>query len=553
LKLGVRLSVLHAGPALLLLLALTALALVARAEFGVRLDLPLQWDELFFLTCTARGEVPGALAAAGCQDNKGPLIYWVYQGLLVAGELYDPVRLKAAAIAVALLNVGLVGVLAYRHGRWTAAAFASSLLLIQLAAAPALLALKTEVVGVFFILLALWLLDASTKGLTALRALAVGALLGLAMLAKQVFVLPLLALLFALLCWPRLADAPALAGPRSAPGADRRVGLSRGSRWTAFGAAVWVGLGACLVVAAYLLLVWRLGRLDDALASLVLNVTLYGSPDTMSALQRWAWRLGGLGQVLLAVLPLAVLSTWQVLAAGLGPSRERDGATLPHGLRAAWVGCILIALLTPLLNTAHLLPLLALAAPLAGLLLARLLKCLPTQSGLPLGAMAGVLLYALCVALAAWFGPNARPDTGRSFYRFEPVNSSGARYGYVVGIWPEFYTFNHLVPATDVMYPTALPGAPASWMYKAPDPSTPKGRWAAAAFERNAQSLLVDFAKTPPRYIHVANAMARSKDTEAATDIPVLATYIAQHCVQLRVLKGAIQHAGTLYECSNGR
>ncbi len=531
----------HVSALAFALTAVVCLVLVALAELGSRIALPLQWDELWFLTCVARGEVAGAVPAVGCHDNKGPVIYLAYQALLMGADVYDPVRLKLAAFGVAFVICLLAGGLAYRRGGALGAYLAGGLLLLQLGAVPALLALKTESVGMVFILLALWVLDGSDR-VSSLRGVCVGALFGLAILAKQVFVLPLLSVLFALLCWPN---------GRAAFNEQRAAAGSRLSQFVArLKPAFMVGLGALLPLLIYLVWVWHLGLLDPALQSLVLHVLLYGNPEAMSPLQRWAWRFGSLGLTLLAVLPLALLSVWKMVAAA---GRSAGVAELPGGLRSAWVGTVFIALFTPLLTTAHLLPFLVLAAPLGGVLLAELVRHLSAQRNVVAGAMAGLLLYAACVVLAAWFGPNAREKTGASFYRFEKVNTTGAHFGYVVGQWPEFYTHNRLVPASSVMYPTALPGAPESWMFKPLDPQTLKGRWASAAFERNANALLEDFAATPPRYIHVANAMARSKGTKAATNVPVLASYIARHCVMLRELEGAIQHAGTVYECANGR
>ncbi|WP_422013830.1 hypothetical protein [Roseateles sp.] len=501
------------------LMTLLALALAVRNELGDRLDLPLQWDELFFLTCTAREQVEGGMPWAGCHDNKGPLIYVLYALLLNPEQLYDMARLKYAAFGFSAAILAAGSALAWRAGgRWAAFIFLS-LLGLHWASSPVLMALKTEQLGMLLMLLGLVVLPTLIGASGRDRPLLAGVLFGLSLLAKQVFVIPLVVLVIGL--W--------------ATAAAQRVKLS-----------VWMLAGVCLPFVFSLAYFWQAGRLEDHLASLVLHVTMYASPDPATFIQRWSWRFGGLAVALTSYPVFGSLLA--LLAAGLALRWRWMCSLAPAGLLFLVLGLLLIGLLTPMLMAQHLAPFFVESAVLAGVVAGRYL----TEHGTTPAADALGMGWAICglaVVLTVWFGPAGRAETGRAFYRFEKLPAAQTRYAYVAGIWPELFVTNGLLPASDVMYPTALPGAPNSWFFTRPDPATLKGRIAIKNFERNAISLMADFKRTPPSYIYVSNDMARSPGQARPTDIPVLADYIDSHCSYLREIVGVKQHAGVIYRC----
>ncbi len=130
-----------------------------------------------------------------------------------------------------------------------------------------------------------------------------------------------------------------------------------------------------------------------------------------------------------------------------------------------------------------------------------------------------------------------------------------AAYGYVVGTWPEFYVQSGLIPASGVLYPSALPGAPATWAYEPPDPSTRKGARLAALQAGNAEQLLSDFVATPPRYILVNPSMAKAPASVRSTDIGVIEGYLAKHCSDSgeHAMNDREYRMGKLYVCTVDR
>lgn len=500
-------------------LAILALTLMLRNELGPRRDLPLQWDEFFFLICAARDNVPGGMPWAGCHDNKGPLIYVLYVWLLDTANLYDIVRLKLAAFGFGAAVLGVGSWLAGRAGGRWAALVCFTLLALHWASGPVLLALKTEQLGVLLMLLGFAALPTQSGAAGRDHPLLAGVMFGLALLAKQAFVIPLVAVILGI----------------TVTAASRRLGM-----------IVALLVGVSLPFAASLLYFWQAGRLEDHLASLVLHVTMYSSPEPSSVLQRWSWRFGGLAVVLTSylafTLPLALLA-----AAGAVRARAVKPLVAP-GLLFLLLGMLLIGVMTPMLLAQHLAPFFVVAAVVLGSAAGRWVQTAPQSPAIDMAGLA-LALYSLAVALAVWFGPAGRADTGRAFYRFEKLPAAETKYAYVAGIWPELFIANGLLPASDVMYPTALPGAPASWFFTPPISTTVKGRIAIENFERNARALSSDFKRNPPSYIHVSNEMARSPGQARPSDIPVLADYIEKHCSQFREIVGNKQHAGVIYRC----
>jgi hypothetical protein len=502
-----------------------ALLMVLRNELGVRSDLPFQWDELFFLTCTARDGVPGGMPWAGCHDNKGPLIYLVYALLLDSSDIYNLVRLKWAAFGVSVAILGMAAYLAYRVGGRMAALVCSALLASHWALSPSFLALKTEQPGMLLLLMGL----AALPGLLGIkghdRPLLAGVAFGLALLAKQAFLFPVMAL-----------------------GVVYCTMAAEHGAWQRLRRSLALGCGVLLPFLICWAYFWYAGRLDDHLASLILHVTMYVSPEPAGLLQRWSWRFGGLATVLASLLTFTLPLLVLIAAFIVRPRAIRPLA--PRGLLTLVLGTLLIGLFTPMLMGAHLAPFAIAASVFLGAAVGRYL-----QSREPLDAelvvVVTLLLYGLVVVLTAWFGPAGRADTGRSFYRFEKLPAAATPYAYVAGIWPEFFVANNLKPASDVMYPTALPDAPNSWFFTQPNPATLKGRVAIDVFNANAEKLLRDFERTPPSYIHVSNEMARSPGQPRPSDIEVLSNYIDKRCSVFRLIEGNKQHAGVVYRCDH--
>lgn len=529
--------------AMTLAMALLAFALMVKAELGPRADLPLQIDEWYFATCAARGNAAAETPLTGCHDNKGPLIFPVYQLLSDPAQPYAEWRFKLGGFALALINAGLLAALARRVVGSGSARLAFALMLLCAAGSTMFVTLKTEPLGLSFVLGGLLVLARAQTSAAPLQLLGTGALFGLSMLAKQTYVFALFGLLGSALlqqvpCWPS--------------------GL--GARLKAVALLL---LGAGLPFGMMLAVFAVAGKLLPLLASLFLYPSLYVDPtigSQASAVAHWAWRFGQLAEALRPHMPLLMLAVpGMVLSLMAGPWRAASRCEAPRQgiagpLVAVLLGLLALLLVAPIMFPYHLMPLLVLAiVPACSFLL--VVKDVAERAS-PAIVRAGqwaLLLLATTWALSVWFGPSGRSNTGRELFGFEKIDTAGARYGYVVGAWPEFFTFNGLVPASEVMYPNGLPGVPSFWGFKRPDPESFKGRFLAAVHEYNTAKLIADFSKTPPSFIHVVDAMARSPGLAAPTDIPLLADYITRHCHLLRDVPGRKQYAGSLYRCPNGQ
>jgi len=529
--------------ALSLAVALLAFALMVKAELGPRGDLPLQIDEWYFATCAARGNAAGEAPLTGCHDNKGPLIFPIYQLLSDPQQPYAESRFKWGGFGLALINAALLAALARRVVGRGSASLAFSLMLLCAAGSTMYVTLKTEPLGLSFVLAGLLVLAHAQRPAPPWRLVSTGALFGLSLLAKQTYVFALLGLVVSALvqhaaCWPS----------------------GRGARLKAVAMLL---LGAGLPFALLLAVFAVAGKLLPLLASLFLYPSLYVDPSATphpSALARWAWRFGQLAEAMRPHLPLLMLAVPGVVLS-LVVDRKRasvDGEAAATGLQGPLVsvllGLLALLLVAPIMFPYHLMPMLVLAIVPACAFLLGIKQAVQRASPTLLRAgQWSLLLLAALWTLSVWFGPGGRSNTGRELFGFEKIDTGGARYGYVVGAWPEFFTFNGLVPASEVMYPNGLPGVPSFWGFQRPDPESLKGRFLTVVQQYNAAKLTADFAKTPPRFIHVVDAMARSPGLAAPTDIPLLADYITRHCQLLRHVPGRMQYAGSLYQCSNGR
>jgi hypothetical protein len=503
------------------------------AELVVRHDRPIQIDELFFATCAARSSELGQWLSAGCHDNKGPVIYVLYSALHRLGGVYQYAAYKSCALLLGLVLAGLAGRLAARlTGIAVAGAACFALVLLVFALDPWLVALKPELVGAVFMLAAICLLDGREPQVG--RAAAAGLLLGLAFLTKQTFLFVALSLFVVLL-------GMALLGK----------GGQRGLLWVQLLGFVLGGMTALFGMA---LVFFLRGDLIDAVSSLFVYPSVYASKLTEgSMLKRGLSKLVDIAaamQPFVAVLVFAAAgAAWRLRAT------RRDGSSqLPVLLLAVGAGSMAALLVAPIFLRFHLLPLLVIAAIYAAAMLVQLMVG-TTDKGAVLAVPAGLAVFCGMVALSAWGGAYANPlrDEMR-WSRFKVAGDRGA-YAYVIGTWPEFYVQSGFIPASRVLYPTGLPGAPATWAYEPPDQATWKGAKLLELQTRNAEQLKADFAATPPKYILVNPAMARSPGSERVTDIVVLDLYLQEHCRASgqQATEGREYRLGTLYVCDSSR
>jgi hypothetical protein len=163
----------------------------------------------------------------------------------------------------------------------------------------------------------------------------------------------------------------------------------------------------------------------------------------------------------------------------------------------------------------------------------------------------GLLASAVLSAASAWHTNGGRGNIGQGGADAPAVDGRG-RFGYVLGTWPDFYVYNSLVPASDVMFPWALPGTPASWVYNAPAPDSLRGRMLTLVHSRSHPKLFDDFKRTPPSYILVLDDMARDPGSIRVTDVPGFDEYLQQRCIFMKTSHDARRGAAKLFRCNAG-
>lgn len=492
------------------LVVLAGYAYLFALELRQRGDMPLQIDELFFATCAARGLAVGEIPISGCHDNKGPLVYVVYQALQAVGGLYPLALYKIAAFVLGLLNAALVCVTVARSAGRTAGFLGAAALLVLYVQDPWVLALKPESLGMAFVLSAMLLVPGLDARVRPWRWACVGLLFGMALATKQTFLFPLLGLLV----WLSGASWAAQGW---------RVALAR---------LVAVGLAAAVPLLAFATVFWLAGRGLDFAAALLLYPMLYKSTAVVGLIKGLALRLSALAGFWTPLLPLLGAFVLVLVAYFSRMRRARLGWQAPHlAYVCVTLGAFVVLLASPIIMRFHLFPAAALAVVVVALCL---LGSAPVAS--PEGAAGqrwvgrAALLWALVVTLGAWGGPAGNPLRDRKILVTHELKAPRGAYAYVVGIWPKLYVDNGLVPASDVLYPTAFPGAPMLWSYQEPAPGTAKARMLADLHRHNIERLLADFAKTPPEVVVVVEGEGRAENSNRASDIAVLDNYIAGHC-----------------------
>lgn len=504
------------------LLAAACLLYVVPQQWGPLRQQALQGDELFFGACAARAEVDGWASVAGCHDNKAPLIYLLHAALQQVFHPQDTRVLKVTSAVMLALLVGMTACLAARlaPGRPRHAAVAAGVLVLcAFAPSPSLLAVKTEFLGMLFVMLTLVLLSAATPPPGLARALGSGVAMGAAVMSKQSFALLLPAFAWGLWQWARPLPVPA-----------------RGLR------LLMAGVGLVLPALALAALFASRGRLDEFLSTTFLYPAVYGNTEWPSLAKRLLWQ-SATASDFLQLTPVHLLL---VIAAGLAP-RHRPG---PAVLRAVVLQLcplsLAILLASPALFKYHTVPFWALSALLGGALLAEATAADEVARRL---ASAG-LLAAASLAL----GYTLLHNDGRplSTAHTDVVDPARGRFLYVLGMEPTFYA-RGFIPASSVQFPWALPGTPATWAYRPPPPGTALQQRLAAQQQRNLQQLYADFARTPPAYIVIIDPYARREGSPRHADVPGFDEYLAQHCRWVAATQDTRENPGQVFACASGR
>lgn len=495
-----------------LLIAALAYAYLFQLELRSRADMPLQVDELFFATCAARGLATGDVPISGCHDNKGPFIYVVYQALQALGGFYSLASFKLAAFALGALNAVLAGAAVRRVADGLSALLAAALVLLLYVQDPWFLALKPESLGTALVLGALLLLPQGGGPLGAARWLGSGLLLGIALATKQTFLFPLLGLC-AWVAWTWRAWGGVLA-------TGLRLGL--------------LAVGAVLPMAVFAAVFWHAGRGTDFAAALVLYPMLYKSTVAMGLLKGVALRMGTLAGFWVPLLPVLMAYLFVLPRQLRAPAQGGRGHPDP-ALRYVFVsfGMFAVLIVSPIVLRFHIFPAAIFAVVVCGLGLRRQLwpTCEPVQwANLTRTVSLGVLFWAAVMVLSAWAGQAGNPLRDRKDLVSADLGLPAGSYAYIVGIWPKLYVDNGLLPASDVLYPTAFPGAPQLWSYREPAPGSEQADLLARLHRYNVERLLADFAATPPRVIVVVEGEGRAAGSTRASDIAVFERYIESHC-----------------------
>lgn len=501
-----------AGVGLMLLLSALTMLSTLRTEFGPWRAEVFGVDEQYFATCATRGLAVGEVPSSGCHDNKAPMIFWVHQAVQTLGAPFSAVDIKLAAVAVVAGLLVLLARIVHPVGGALGAAAAVALALQFWAANSGFMALKTETVGMAFVLASLACLvpRAPTLPVAGLS----GLLLGLAVLTKQTHLLLLPLLLVWLLVLHRQGDLP---------------------RARAIALVLCLGLVAPLVlVAGYFAIQGRLGAF---LSSALLYPSVYGQASDRSIGYTLIWRTGLLLQQLaqMPALPLLfVLSLARPAAASTGtgalPWRQ-------HGLRLlqwATLAQMVVVVIAPHVFDYHAVPAKILMSAVGGIAVADLVRRIGASAPGDLVRLNSALLAStLLMAAVAWSGNGGRgrgqPPQKTNFQ----VNDQGHAFGYVLGMWPEFYFANRLTPASDVMFPWAIRGTPGNHLYTLPPAGSVQASVLDAARARGVRDLLADLHRNPPAFIALVSDMARAPASANTTDVPEMAAYLQAHCSHL--------------------
>jgi hypothetical protein len=532
------------GVIVMLCLALLSVAMLAKLEFGRWSQDSIQVDEFYFASCAARGLAMQQLPVAGCHDNKGPMIYLAHQLVQVASSPYDVRAIKLAAYLNVALLAAAVAWLAYLLSGALAATAAAALLLSALARDSGALALKTELLGGLFLVLALITLLARPGRRPPWALLTAGALLGLATLTRQTYGFTLPALLLGVYL-PLRNAAPA------------------GFKRLFFLDSLTLIAGLLTPFCLFLLLFYLRGQELEYLANLFVYPAVRAVPDATPFAKALQWQLGAVLSALAAWPGLCTL--FGIQAASILGADDRTQAVAHRQAQShihrqlplffCGLSMLLVIFISPVFYGPHILPVVLLMAALAGIGLAELSRAF-LNAGMRNGkAVLSIALItpSLLMTVSTWMKHGGTRDKREASAMHAVLKGEGrGEYAYVVGIWPSFYVKNGLIPASNLMFPWALAGAPPSAMYGPPTPGTRRAAMLNWVHRHMEASLLEDFRRSPPRFIAVINGMARSATSKRITDVNVIDDYLLKHCTFRQEIIGDHDFAGELYRCRIG-
>lgn len=523
----------------MLVLAFLVVANLAAIEFGPLRTQAIAVDELYFAVCAARGNAIGEFPVFGCHDTKTPLIYATHQLVQYAAGLYSLVGIKVAAYCMIGIGAALIAWLTHRLGGLLGAVAAAALFLLTVGTDAFLFALKSEVLGSAFVLVGLLVLTLRRDAPVVRDWFLCGICFGLAFMVKQTFAFAVLAVLV----------VSFIAPARNTAASASRSGLSN---------VVAMSVGSAIPVLVFGLLFALQGRGAEYLASTFLYPGIYDSPAGESGLRRLLWRIGGVLQDM-GRTPLVVMLAAFVLPTAFRRSSPQDTPQTAakwqlQALVACTLGMLLVVFVSPIYFDYHLLPAWILLSVMGGLAVERAAVAVkfigpPAAWGMALA----LLIPAAMMAAASWYSSGGKSKLVNRAPPQPTVTGAKGEYGYVLGMWPQFYFSSGLVPATTVLFPWALPGTPKNWAFVPPDPSTLKGRWLTAMQSLGSEQLMQDFAKTPPSYIVVSHEMARAAGSPRVTDVIALDDYLRDHCSYLRPVQPNLGSPQSLFGCNARR
>lgn len=519
----------------MLVLGLLAVANLAALELGPLRDRAIAVDEVFFAVCAARDNAVGDFPSFGCHDQKTPLIYATHQVVQWLTGTYSLPGMKVAAFGVVGVGAALVAWLARCLAGTIGAVAAAALFLLTISTDAFLMSLKTEVLGTCFLLGGLLLLARGGAAPKTRHWALCGLCFGVAFLVKQTFAFAAVLAVGAIL----LAAARA----RSMPA------------WrAAFVHALVFSVAALTPLVLFIVMFAVQGRLPEFLASIFLYPSIYRAPAAeLGVLRPMLWRVGSVFEDM-GRTPLVVMLAVLALALGTGAPRPRGHAHLPWAvLVACALGMLLVVFISPIYFSYHLLPAWMLLSVMAGVFVQRVAEHASGSRRLVAGIAAALVVPAAMMAATSWYTSGGKAKSIGTRAPPPLIASARGEYAYALGSWPDFYFSSGLIPASNVLFPWALPGAPRNWAYTPPDPQSAKGRWLARVQARGAEQLMQDFARTPPSYIVVSHKMARAPGSQRITDVRVLDDYLQLHCSLIGPAPENLGSAQSLFGCNSRR
>ncbi len=529
--------------AALLVIAVAAAALLAWREWTTFGKDYTHADEIFFAVCAARGSAVGDVPPPGCQDNKAPLIYLVFQAVEAVSGTYSLTGIKLVGQALVIIVLAAAAYSAYRIGGRSAALFAAVLATQVFGIHHELLALKTEIIGTILLLAGAWVLSRWQLQRKLPMMFVAGALFGVALMFKQTFAFGVLAV------WLWLALVADMG--------------ARGSMLHRLGNGVVFGIGVGVPLASLAVAFWSRGQGLDFLGSVFLHAAAYGvasEPATASSrIWRFVWFIHFVGLALPLVLAFgASASKWLQAVGGRTERRSLEWRELGLFYLLAF-GSMAVPLLAKQSFQSHLLPVWLLMSVPSGVSLARWLDWLFGQR--PDSRSQSLAVCTAGLMAAVWMAGNSLRSNGDPIRReavkhhaldaASRVPEARGSYGYVLGVRPEFYFFNGIVPSSDVLYPGPLPGAGSAVPAKPQQQAAGWRERAWASLQAHAERRLrEDFDRTPPRYVFLVDEHARKPGSESVSDVAVVRDYVNSRCKLMRSIEGKPYQTGRLYECA---